>query len=174
MAARWVMTSTAASSSRVGVRPPRDLVQVRADARDLPGARALDLPRRRGPGLRPRHRLAQQLGQRHARRGGLGLPLGKLGLTVFRGKHPAELLRRHRSGVREPASPGTPTPRPNAPHGATSRRVDLGADESELCRRDARQRRREDEPARDRVIVQVRPRAGDFLQLAQTGCAEAG
>ena len=60
-------------------RPARDLVQVRADARDLPGALALDLARRRGPGLRPRHRLAQQLGQRHARRGGLGLPGGQLG-----------------------------------------------------------------------------------------------
>ena len=50
----------------MGVCPARDLVQVRADARDLPRARALDLPRRRRPGLRPRHRLAQQLGQRHA------------------------------------------------------------------------------------------------------------
>ena len=62
----------------VGVRPPRDLVQVRADARDLPGALALDLARRHGPGLRPRHRLAQQLGQRHARCGSLSLPDGQL------------------------------------------------------------------------------------------------
>ena len=61
----------------MGVRPAGDLVQVRADARDLPRALALDLPRRRRPGLRPRHRLAQQLGQRHTRRGGLGLPRGE-------------------------------------------------------------------------------------------------
>ena len=63
------------------VRPAGDLVQVRADARDLPGALALDLARRRRPGLRPRHRLAQQLGQRHARRGGLSLPRGQLGFA---------------------------------------------------------------------------------------------
>ena len=31
----------------VDVRPARDLIQVRADARDLPCARALDLARRR-------------------------------------------------------------------------------------------------------------------------------
>ena len=37
----------------MGVRPAGDLIQVRADARDLPRALALDLPRRRRPGLRP-------------------------------------------------------------------------------------------------------------------------
>ena len=42
----------------------------------------------------------------------------------------------------------------------------------ELCRLDARRRRREDESARHRVVVQVRPRAFDFLQLAETGRAE--
>ena len=47
--------------------------------RDMPGALALDRPRWRRPGLRPRYRLAQQLGQRHARRGGRVLPRGQLG-----------------------------------------------------------------------------------------------
>ena len=59
------------------------------------------------------------------------------------------------------------TTRPNAPHGATSRRIraalGLVADETELCRWDARRRGQEDERARDRVIVQVRPRALDFF-----------
>ena len=39
----------------VGVRPAGDLVQVVADAGDLPGALPLDLGRRRGPGAGPRH-----------------------------------------------------------------------------------------------------------------------
>ena len=63
------------------------------------------------------------------------------------------------------------TTRPNAPHGATSRRIraalGLVADETEVCRWDARRRGQEDERVRDRVIVQVRPRALDFFQLAQ-------
>ena len=65
-------------SRGVGVRPARDLVQVVADARDLPRALALDLGRRRGPGARPRHRLPQQVGQRHADSRRLGAPVGEL------------------------------------------------------------------------------------------------
>ena len=45
--------------THVGVRPARNLIQVRANARHLPGARALEFHRRRGPRLRPRHRLPQ-------------------------------------------------------------------------------------------------------------------
>ena len=63
--------------------------------------------------------------------------------------------------------------RPNAPHGPTSRRPRLFVDEPELCRRDARRRRRDHEPARDRPIGQARPRAVDFFQLAQTDRPEA-
>ena len=71
-----------------------------------------------------------------------------------------------------PPTPQQATPRPNAPHGATSRRNGLVADKSKLCRRDARRRRRDHEPARDRPIVQLRPGVFNFLQLAQTGRAE--
>ena len=39
----------------------------------------------------------------------------------------------------------------------------LFVDEPELCRRDARRRGLDDEAPRDRVIVQVRPRAFDFF-----------
>ena len=46
---------------------------------DLARALALDLPRWRGPRLRPRHRLAQKPGQRHVRRRRLRVPLGQLG-----------------------------------------------------------------------------------------------
>ena len=59
------------STSRIRRRaraPTRELVQVVADARDLPGALALDIGRRSGPGPRPRQRLPQQGGQRHAGR----------------------------------------------------------------------------------------------------------
>ena len=52
----------------VGVRPARELVEVAADACDLAAALPLDGEGRRGPGLRPRHRLPQQRGGRHASR----------------------------------------------------------------------------------------------------------
>ena len=80
----------------------------------------------------------------------------------FLWKIPGETLSGPRSGDR-PASSKDPPPRRNTPHGATSRRAGLFADELELCRRDARRRRRQHEPARHRRIVQVRPRAFDFF-----------
>ena len=97
-----------------GVRPARELVQVVAEARDLPAALALDGDGRRGP--RPRHGLLKQLGWLHAGNRGLGPPGGKLGgrhaggdnhgaaishqrtVTMFRGAMPPARLRR-RSGA---------------------------------------------------------------------------
>ena len=51
---------------RAAVDPAGELVQVVADARDLAGALALGVGRRRGSGAGPRHGLAQQVRQRHA------------------------------------------------------------------------------------------------------------
>ena len=63
----------------VGIRPPGDLVEVVADAPDLPGALALDLGRKGRPRPRARHGPAYQRRQRHAGRRRLGPPVGGLG-----------------------------------------------------------------------------------------------
>jgi len=69
----------------VDVRPQRELVQVVADARELTGAFALDGPCGRGPGPGLRHRAAQQLERRHARRRRLLPPGGVPSAGVTRG-----------------------------------------------------------------------------------------
>ena len=70
MATRWTMTSIASPAPFVGVGPAGDLVEVVADARDLPGALPFDFGRRGGPRPHARHGLPQQGRQRHA--GGCG------------------------------------------------------------------------------------------------------
>lgn len=69
----------------VGVCPARDLVQVVADARDLPRTLALRFGRRGGPSAGAAHGLPHQLRQRRAGGGGLGPPLGQLGAGNPRG-----------------------------------------------------------------------------------------
>ena len=91
-------------SRDVGVGPARKLVQVVADASDLPGALALDGACRCGPRPRPRHRLAQQRGRRHASRSRLLPPGGVLGGRDARGDHHGAMLSHERTddGVRGP------------------------------------------------------------------------
>ena len=67
-----------------------------------------------------------------------------------------------------PGGIGTPrgrTPLSGQPRGEYARVAGLLPDEPELCRRDARRRGQEDERPRDRLIVQVRPRAVNFWVL---------
>ncbi|MCY4600655.1 MAG: hypothetical protein OXF27_12145 [Acidobacteria bacterium] len=73
------MISTASMGTALAFAQ-RDLILVVADARYLPGALALDLGSRRGPGARARHGAAQQVGKRNAGRLGLRAPSGELGL----------------------------------------------------------------------------------------------
>ena len=63
----------------VGIHPASEVVQVVADARDLPGALVLDGPRGGGPRPGPGHCLPQQRGKRHSRHGRLVPPGGVLG-----------------------------------------------------------------------------------------------
>ena len=90
--------------------PPRELVQVVADARDLPGAFALDGPCGRGPCPRLRHRPPQQLGRRHARCSRLLLPGCVLRRGDAGGEHHGAALRHRRTtgGVRGAASRARP------------------------------------------------------------------
>ena len=64
-----------------GVGPAGDLVEVAADPRDLPGALALHLGVRHGPGAHPANRPAHQIRQRQACGARLGVPLGTLRLA---------------------------------------------------------------------------------------------
>ena len=81
----------------VGVRPAHELVEVVADARELARAFALDGPCRRGPGPRPRHRLPQQRGRRHACRR-LVLPGGMLRRRDTGGDHHGAAVSHGRTG----------------------------------------------------------------------------
>ena len=79
---------------------------------------------------------------------------------------------RRRGRGAEPAA-GAAYARPGARHdhhaaetlarAALAPRQGLFGDEMELCRRDARRRWLNDEPADDRVIVEIRPCAFNFL-----------
>ena len=86
----------------VAVGPAGELVQVVADAGDLPGALALGVGRRGGPRPRPRHRLPQQVGQRHAGGRRLRPPVGDLGERGAQVDLPgaATSHQAHRQGVR--------------------------------------------------------------------------
>ena len=64
-----------------GIGPAGDLVEVVADARDLPGALALDLGVRHGPGAHPANRPAHQIRQRQPCGACLRVPLGTLRLA---------------------------------------------------------------------------------------------
>ena len=94
----------------VGVGPAGELVQVVADAGDLPGALALDLGRRRGPGAGPRHGLPQQVGQRHAHGRRLGPPVGELGRR-HAGVHSDGAAVTHRRTARKERGHGPPLDR---------------------------------------------------------------
>ena len=91
-----------------GYWPTGDLVEVVPDARDLAGALALDGPCRCGPGPRPRHRLAQQRGRRHARRSRLLPPDGVFRRRDPGGDHHGAMLSHGRTGD------GARGPRPHA------------------------------------------------------------
>ena len=65
----------------VGVGSAGDLVEVVADARDLPGALSLHFGVRHSPGAHPANRPAQQIRQRQPCGACLGVPLGTLPLA---------------------------------------------------------------------------------------------
>ena len=79
METRRARTSTASAAPLWRIGPPRDLVQVVPDPRDLPGALALDLGRAGGPRPRAGHRPPDQRRQGHAGGLRLGPPVGGLG-----------------------------------------------------------------------------------------------
>ena len=113
MAIRWPITSTASTAPlRVALRPPSDLVEVVADARQLPRALALHVRVRHGPGARPVERPAHQIRQRQACGARLGVPFGTLRVAGAdlhpngaTGAHGAPFPSWGSEGARPPASP---------------------------------------------------------------------
>ena len=79
--------------SLVGIGPVCDLVEIVADARDLPCALAIHLGVRHGPGAHPANRPAHQIRQRQACGARLSVPLGRAP-PRWRGSSPTRRVQR--------------------------------------------------------------------------------